>query len=164
MSSQNQPDIIRLNFHSSTLPIDLVHDSPYDPNTGRRLAVAGLIQYDGKYLLAKRLPGPKPTSGKWEFPGGKVEPGESDRQALIREIQEEFSVTIKTGPHLATSYTASNYIIKLYRAYLNSPDLQLHVHTDHVWIRHISNALDYDLTPATRDLAITTILKRIELT
>lgn len=49
--------------------------------------VAALINKEGKYLLAKRsMTGSLP--GKWEFPGGKVEPGESDSAALEREILE----------------------------------------------------------------------------
>jgi 8-oxo-dGTP diphosphatase len=39
----------------------------------------------------------------WEFPGGKVEPGESDEQALVREIREELGVQIEVGDYLATS-------------------------------------------------------------
>ena len=56
--------------------------------------VAGIIQHDdGTVLLAQR--GPECVhAGRWEFPGGKVEPGESGEAALIRELQEELEVTV----------------------------------------------------------------------
>lgn len=55
------------------------------------VAVAILIRDDGSVLLAKRPVG-KVYAGYWEFPGGKVEPGESVREALVRELQEELAL------------------------------------------------------------------------
>ncbi len=57
------------------------------------VAVGVLIRADGAFLLTSRPPG-KVYEGYWEFPGGKVEPGESVEQALRRELQEEIGVTI----------------------------------------------------------------------
>jgi 8-oxo-dGTP diphosphatase len=59
------------------------------------VAVGVLIAPDGQFLLTTRPPG-KVYAGHWEFPGGKVEPGESIEQALARELQEELGITI--GP------------------------------------------------------------------
>ena len=58
--------------------------------------VAAIIRYDGKFMVCSR---PKHTElGKFlEFPGGKVEPGESQREALKREIREELGVEIEVG-------------------------------------------------------------------
>lgn len=53
----------------------------------------GIIIKDGKILCAKRLPGS--LENRWEFPGGKVEPGESPRQAVIRELQEELNIHVE---------------------------------------------------------------------
>jgi 8-oxo-dGTP diphosphatase len=50
-----------------------------------------LVDADGRVLLAQRPPG-KPMAGLWEFPGGKVHPGESPEAALIRELKEELGI------------------------------------------------------------------------
>ena len=55
------------------------------------VVAAGLIDADGRILLSQR-PESKSMAGLWEFPGGKVDPGESPEQALIRELQEELGI------------------------------------------------------------------------
>jgi len=57
------------------------------------VAVGVLLRPDGAFLLTSRPPG-KVYAGYWEFPGGKLEPGETVEQALRRELQEEIGVTI----------------------------------------------------------------------
>jgi 8-oxo-dGTP diphosphatase len=53
----------------------------------------GIILHQGQFLLAKR-PAGKPYAGYWEFPGGKVEKGETVHQALARELKEELDIQI----------------------------------------------------------------------
>lgn len=60
------------------------------------VAVGILIDAQGRYLLTSRPPG-KAYAGYWEFPGGKLEAGETVEQALRRELQEEIGVTIETA-------------------------------------------------------------------
>lgn len=60
------------------------------------VVVAGLAVRDGKILLTQRLPG-KHLAGYWEFPGGKLEPGESPEAALTRELAEEIGVDARVG-------------------------------------------------------------------
>ena len=55
------------------------------------VSAAALIDVDGRVLLAQRPVG-KSMAGLWEFPGGKVEPGETPEAALIRELQEELGI------------------------------------------------------------------------
>ena len=55
------------------------------------VSAVALIDADGRVLLAQRPEG-KPMAGLWEFPGGKVEPGESPEAALIRELHEELGI------------------------------------------------------------------------
>ena len=66
--------------------------------------VAAIILRDEHYLAARRAPH-KALAGKWEFPGGKPEPGESDEAALVREIKEELGVEIRVVRHFDTSVT-----------------------------------------------------------
>jgi mutator protein MutT len=49
----------------------------------------GLIRRQGRFFLQRRAPGASAFPALWEFPGGKVEPGETPREALLRELQEE---------------------------------------------------------------------------
>ena len=63
--------------------------------------ICAVIVRDGRALLARRAPGQK-HEGLWEFPGGKIEPGEAPEAALVREIHEELDADIKVGPKLIT--------------------------------------------------------------
>jgi 8-oxo-dGTP diphosphatase len=58
------------------------------------VAACALVDPDGRVLIAQRPDG-KSMAGLWEFPGGKVEPGELPEQSLIRELQEELGITVK---------------------------------------------------------------------
>ena len=57
------------------------------------VAACALVDADRRVLIARRPPG-KPLAGLWEFPGGKVEPGETPEDTVIRELHEELGVTI----------------------------------------------------------------------
>jgi 8-oxo-dGTP diphosphatase len=59
-------------------------------------SVACILSREGKLFVARRGPGGA-LGGKWEFPGGKVEPGESDEEALARELVEEFGARVRVG-------------------------------------------------------------------
>ncbi len=61
-----------------------------------RLVVGAAIIDRGRLLAARRTRPPE-LAGAWEFPGGKVEPGETERQALVRECREELGVEIRVG-------------------------------------------------------------------
>lgn len=78
-----------------------------DPKSGGLLMVsaAALVDTEGRVLLQERPEG-KPMAGLWEFPGGKVEPGETPEAALIRELQEELGIDV-TPACLAPAVFAS---------------------------------------------------------
>lgn len=72
--------------------------------------VAAIIVQDGLVLACRRNPD-RAAGGLWEFPGGKIEPGEAPRQALVREIREELGVEITVGNLLSRSSTAVDEIV-----------------------------------------------------
>ena len=76
------------------------------------VVAAALIDPDGRVLIAKRPPG-KAMAGLWEFPGGKVEIGETPEQALIRELREELGISVKE-PCLAPFTFASHSYAKFH--------------------------------------------------
>jgi 8-oxo-dGTP diphosphatase len=75
------------------------------------VAAAALIDPDGRVLVAKRPPG-KAMAGLWEFPGGKIEAGESPERALIRELAEEMAIAVKEpclAPFTFASHAYENF-------------------------------------------------------
>lgn len=76
--------------------------------------VAAIIERNGKILLAQRGAG-QDQAGLWEFPGGKVEPGESQPDALYRELREELAIDCRVAEYVASS-----------RIHLNQREIHLH--------------------------------------
>ena len=75
------------------------------------VAAAALVDVDGRVLLAQRPPG-KSMAGLWEFPGGKVNPGETPEAALIRELTEELGVDVTASclaPFTFASYSYPDF-------------------------------------------------------
>ena len=93
-----------------------------------QVAVGVLLQPDGSFLLTSRPEG-KVYAGYWEFPGGKLEQGESVEQALRRELREEIGVTI--GPARAWRDTVVDYphaLVQLHFCKVTEWTSELHMH------------------------------------
>lgn len=102
--------------------------------------VAALIERGDTVLACRRRPG-KALGGRWEFPGGKLEPGESVRDALVREIREELGVEIDVLDELTTDETDhGDVVIRLVclRARLRSVSPERS--TDHDALRWVRRA------------------------
>lgn len=85
---------------AGSIPASIPASGPAsDPASGpaRRIAVVAGILWDGERFLAVERPEGKPQAGFWEFPGGKIEPGEAPADALTRELREELAVTPVTA-------------------------------------------------------------------
>src|ERR1700687_5649359 len=87
------------------------------PNPGERtggglpvvlVSAVALVDADGRVLLAQR-PAGKPMAGLWEFPGGKVDPGETPEQALVRELQEELGIETATSCLAPIAFASHGY-------------------------------------------------------
>jgi 8-oxo-dGTP diphosphatase len=98
-------------------------------------SVAGIAVERGRVFVARRKAGGD-LGGKWEFPGGKVEDGERDEDALRREFQEEFGVEVEPGPLLASAQFEHNgqpFLLNAYRIFFNSDNYRLVEHTEWQW-------------------------------
>ena len=119
--------------------------------------VAALIWEGGKFMICQR-PAHKTRGLLWEFVGGKVEPGETMQQALIRECREELGVTLSVGDiffDVIHQYPDMNIHLTLFNATIADGTPQMLEHND---IRYIapSQIPQYDFCPADVD-----ILKKI---
>ena len=72
------------------------------------VSAVALIDTDGRVLLAQRPEG-KPMAGLWEFPGGKIEPGETPEAALIRELQEELGIDTHASCLAPLTFASHSY-------------------------------------------------------
>jgi 8-oxo-dGTP diphosphatase len=83
-----------------------------------RIVVGAAIVADGTVLAAQR-DRPLPTAGRWEFPGGKVEPGETEQAALARECREELAVDVLVGDRIGPDLVLpSGWLLRLHLAEL----------------------------------------------
>lgn len=98
--------------------------------------VAAILKYKNKYFCAQRKAS-GPLAKKWEFPGGKIEPGESQKNALKRELLEELNLNVKIGPLFKTinhNYDTFSITMHSYLCELNSISLKLKEHLDYKWL------------------------------
>jgi len=98
--------------------------------------VAAIIIKDGKVFSTQR--GYGEFKGKWEFPGGKIEDGETSEEALIREIKEELDVDIKVNELLDTvefDYLKFHLSMQCFLCSITNGDIVLNEHSDARWLR-----------------------------
>lgn len=118
------------------------------------VAVA-LVDVDNRVLIAQRPEG-KNMAGLWEFPGGKLEPGESPEEALIRELREELGITVKAAclaPLSFASYTYEKFhlLMPLYVCRRWEGMVTAHEHQALAWVRP-NRLRDYPMPPADEPL------------
>lgn len=102
----------------------------------KKLTVVGaVIVQDGRILCTKRSTGPQ--AGHWEFPGGKIEPGETPEEALTREIFEELDCVVDVGLPVVTTVHQYDFVevtLTTYYCTLQSGTPTLSEHTASRWL------------------------------
>lgn len=97
---------------------------------------AAIIENNGRFLIAKRKKG-KHLGGKWEFPGGKVEHGETPEACLLRELEEELGIVVEVGNFVAEGifgYEDRKIRLLGYSAKYVSGEFQLNAHEEVRWV------------------------------
>jgi mutator protein MutT len=121
--------------------------------------VAAVIERNGRYLLCQRPPG-KRHAGLWEFPGGKVQEGESDSAAIRRELIEELGVTQSIEPLLIAEHTdeSSDFLICFLRTEIDGePECLEHASIGWFLPREIA---ELNLAPPDEAFALQNLYKR----
>ena len=121
--------------------------------------VAAIIEHEGRILATQR--GYGQFKDMWEFPGGKIEKGESSREALVREIKEELAADIKVGDFVMTveyDYPDFHLTMHCFRCILLSDGVTLLEHENMKWLT--GKELDsVDWLPA--DIGVVEELKKV---
>ena len=110
---------------------------------------AAILERNSRILIAKRsskcsLP------NKWEFPGGKVEVGETPEECLTRELFEEFDIIVAVGNFFAESvyrYEENTVRLMAFQVYTDTDITTMNAHDDVRWVP-VKDLLGYDLAPA----------------
>ena len=115
--------------------------------------VAALVWDNGKFMICQR-PAHKARGLLWEFVGGKVEPGETKEQALIRECQEELAITLAVGDvfmDVTHEYPDLTVHLTLFNATIAEGEPQKLEHNDIQWITQ-SEISKYEFCPADEEI------------
>ena len=99
--------------------------------------VGGAVVRAGQVLASRRTEPPR-LAGLWEFPGGKVEPGEGGTEALVRECREELAVEVVVGSRLVADVLLNGvrgeWVLKVWTARIVSGEVRLVDHSDARWL------------------------------
>ena len=120
---------------------------------------AAVLERDGRIIIAQRK-GSDPLAGKWEFPGGKIEPGETPEQCLQRELNEEFDIDVSIGERLGANvhrYPHISIELIAFRASWIGGTIRMNDHKAYRWVT-IDQLGGYDFAPA--DIPFVDMLRR----
>lgn len=121
---------------------------------------AAIIYKDGKFLIAKRAHH-KHLGGFWEFPGGKIEPGETPENCLLRELDEELKIKVEVIQYLAENthdYGTLSVVLKAYLCSYLEGEFILTDHDEVKWVR-LNELTNYALAPA--DIPFVKVLENL---
>ena len=124
-----------------------------DANSKIVAVTAAILMHAGRILIARRPAGDR-LAGSWEFPGGKLESGETPRECLQRELHEEFGILTRIGPFFdQTDYHYDHMTVRLlvYRAELADGELNPTAHDAIRWVTP-EQMRQYRFAPADRPI------------
>lgn len=131
--------------------------APASAPSPRKLVVAGLVVDDDGQILITRRRADQALGGRWELPGGKVEPGEAPAAALARELAEELGAAVEVGgvwDVLHHLYPDFELVMIVYRCRLRPGEVARAVEVaDLRWVPAAAVG-DHDLLPADRPLVV----------
>ena len=125
----------------------MISDTPSRSGYPVRSVTAAVIEEGGRVLIARRKKGDR-CQGRWEFPGGKVEPGESPEGSLKRELHEELGVEVAVGERLCVCPFRAGEIdmeLLVYRTRIVAGEVVCHDHDEVRWVEP-GDLERYDLT------------------
>ena len=123
------------------------------------VTAAVILDKGGRILLARRSSADKNAPGRWEFPGGKVEEGETAPACLQRELCEELGVTAQIGDYICTGIDAERGIRLLaYYAHIISGPIMPTVHDEVRWVERV-DLRSYPMPPADAPIVETLLQK-----
>jgi len=123
------------------------------------VVVVGAAILDGDRLLAARRNEPPALAGGWELPGGKVEPGEDDRSALVRECREELGVEIALGERVGADWPMpGDHLLRVWTATVVSGEPR--PLEDHSELRWLAPPEWYDVAWLVADLPVVQAVRR----
>ena len=119
-----------------------------------RLVAAALIVRGGEVLIGQRR-SDQPMASQWEFPGGKIEPGESPEEALARELEEELGIHAVIGPkvtHIRHNYRHGGAVdLQFFAVHEFSGEIENRIYNEVRWARLVDLPA-YDFLAADRGL------------
>lgn len=114
-----------------------------------QIVVAGALISESALLVAQRQRPPE-LAGLWELPGGKVGPGETDADALVRELREELGIAVVVGARVGGDVIlGAGMVLRAYLVRLVGGKLHAHDHRDLRWV-DVNELADLEWVPADR--------------
>ena len=116
----------------------------------KRINVVGAVLTRGQMIFAVQRSSTMSLPGMWEFPGGKIEPDESPKEALLRELEEELLCSAEIGDHIQTTeheYEFGVVILTTYYCTLKGDEPRLTEHSEIRWI-HFTELDQLNWAPA----------------